>query len=1054
VRIPILILVLACLSASLHGEDIPLIDPAAPAAGWRFNNGPEFPGAKGSLEADPAVQKDGKPSLRLVSDLSGGGNYVDMSRDVAAMRLDVESVSFWLKAPGLGGLGMRLIDGDGRCHQISLKLDPPSDDWRLVSFPIARFFEKRGTAEAVQGVARYESWGGAKGVPDGWHGDLKAFILLAGQAKRSSTIWVSGLVATVRAGTTGWSCGFEGSTALPAGWKHEGAVAVAGKDSFRDANSLVIERSAATREQPASATSPAFPMAPGVWEVSAALAVDLESPDASYCGTLHFEAIDAAGAVIERTEIATPFGSEPWKLVKKQVRVPFRTASGRLVARIEKTVGRFRLDELAANPIDTAKRLPAVDRVVLASTALGNLLRPEDPRTYGIRVESTRELAEAERMVTWSVRDYWGAEVTAPATVAVAADGKDKGRFRYRASVDLAGAPLEEGRYYEFHAAVPLADNEPFRNSSGFAIVPTAASKAFAPAKIPFTARNWDNRLGEYIRLSDRLGFRTIGLWGGAEAKPPFKASAPGIELCAELGAGILTGCPANLNAIEYRRDGWQAWTDEATIRGAVRSWFAAYGGHQPGPIVVNLGNEPHGKGEQVKQQVAAYRIAYDEIKKVAPEAIVVATSVEPNEEYFQAGYQDACDAFDFHVYETPDAVRRTIGEYQALMRKYKCAKPIWATEIGLNSQGLTRQHISGDMMRKFAAFFAAGGASMNWFDLLYPDGDGKALGTSGDSFNMFDSRYNAYAARLDAVACYNLINGILDKPFAGERTWADGTYACLFRGADGSCFAILWRDQGPAEVFLPLPGVAEVRSVRIDGRRATLQAGGKGIGLGVGRDPVLLAFSGLAALPEKLGEAPLRIVEAPARLMRGAPGIIEVATKADPELVSIVAPLGWTVERAKDRPLRFTVTSPEASLAREGDLLVRLADASGAIVADAGCRPTLTGRLALEVKPMAGAKPAVQLVVSNQSLQPQTVTWALTLPSERPTVNGAYAAPVKTAAYLADAGNGSLTIAPKGQATVTVAVAGTDPARLYQLSASITDSTGGIITTDADLKP
>jgi hypothetical protein len=76
-------------------------------------------------------------------------------------------------------------------------------------------------------------------------------------------------------------------------------------------------------------------------------------------------------------------------------------------------------------------------------------------------------------------------------------------------------------------------------------------------------------------------------------------------------------------------------------------------------------------------------------------------------------------------------------------------------------------------MIRKFAAFFAGGGANMNWFDLLYPDGDGKALGTSGDAFNMFDSRYSAYAARIDAVSCYNLINGILDKKVAAERTWS-----------------------------------------------------------------------------------------------------------------------------------------------------------------------------------------------------------------------------------------------------------------------------------------
>lgn len=1052
----VLVLLTTALLPRLAAEDIPLIDPAEPAKGWRSGNGAEFPGAKVALAADPATTKDGKPSLRLTADLSGGGNYCDMSREVKDLKLEVESVSFWLKAPGLDGLGMRLIDGGGRCHQISLNLAPATDDWRLVSFPISRFFEKRGTAEAVQGVARYESWGGPKGQPDGWSGQLQAFILLCGRQKKSTDIWVSDLVASVRPGTTAWSCGFEGGIALPAGWRSEGATTIATQDAFAGANALVLARDQAGREKPCSAASPAFPVAPGTWEISAALAVDLESPDASYCGSLHFEAIDAAGKVVETTEIATPYGRQPWQVVTKQVRTPFQTAAGRLVMRINKTIGSYRIDALAARPLDTAKRLPAVERIVLTSGALGNLLLPDAARTWSLRVEATRELAEAERTLAWTVRDYWGAEIAAPATVAIAANGKNKGRFRYEAAIDLAALPLETGRYYELHAQVPLADNEPVRNSAGFAILPTAASKAFPPAKIPFTARNWDNRLGDYISLADRLGVRIIGLWGGTEAKPPFKAWAPGIEQCAKQDCAILTGIP-NLSAIEYHHQGWEQWTDEATIRGSVRSWFAAYGGHQPKPIVVSLGNEPHGTGEQVRQQVAAYTIAYDEIKKVAPDAIVVATSVEPNEAYFQAGYGAACDAFDFHVYETPDSVRQSIRDYQALMRKYGCVKPIWSTEIGLNSQGLTRQHISGDMVRKFAAFFAAGGVNIGWFDYLYPDPDGKALGTSGDSFNMFDSRYGAYAARLDAVCCYNLMNGILDKGFAAERTWPDGTYACLFRNPAGACFALLWRDQGRSEVFLPLPGVKTVALTRIDGRRSLLQAGGAGIGLGVGPDPVLLAYDGPANLPERLGEAPLRIAAAPARLMRGTPGIIELAGSADPKLVSLSAPAGWTVARTGDKPLRFTVTSPEASQAREGDLIIRLADAAGATVAETGVRPVLTGQLAIEIRQLpatAGGRPTAQLVVSNQSPQAQTVTWALVLASERALVSGAWAAPVKSSAYLAEAGNGSLSIAPRSQAQVAVPLASTAAGRMYQLHATITDATGGVIATDADLKP
>jgi hypothetical protein len=1052
----LLLLASLILTAVLGAEDIPLIEPSEPGRGWSFDNGREFPGAEGTLAVDPAVQKDGKPSMRLIADLSKGGNYVSMSRNVSALKLEVEAVSFWLKAPGLERLTMRLVDGSDRCHQIGLKLDPPSDDWRLVSFPIQRFFDKRGTAEAVQGVAKYESWGGPKNLADGWHGALNHFIILTGRPKDRISIWVSGLVASVRAGTVGWSCAFENTAAVPTGWRSEGAVAVVGQDAFEGANALALTRLPDEREKPCSVTSATFPLAPGVWEIGGALAVALESPDASYCGTLRFEILDAGGKVLDNVEIATPYGSHAWQAVRKQVRAPFQAVSGRFVARIEKTVGVFRLDALFAKPIDTSRRPPAVDRVVLSSGSAGNLLLPEAPRVYSIAVESIRELADAERTLTWSVRDYWGAEQAPAATVSVTANGRGgQNRFRYEAKVDLAALPLEVGRYYEFHAQVPLADNEPFRNSSGFAIVPLAASKAFSPAQIPFTARDWDNRIPAYIELSDRLGFRVIGLWAHVEPKPPFKAEAPGIEQCARLGAAVLSGCPANLNSIEYHHPGWEQWTVEDNIRGAIRSWFARFGAHQPKPLMMNLGNEPHGTGERVLQQVKAYKIAYDEIKKVAPDTIVIATAVEPNEEYFKAGYQDACDVFDFHIYERPEDIRRTIAEYQALMRKYKCEKPLWSTEIGLNSQGLTRQHIAADMMKKFAAFFAAGGANMNWFDLLYPDGDGKGLGTSGDSFNMFDSRYNTYAARLDAVSCYNLINGILEKKFASERAWNDGIHGCLFRNPAGRCFAVVWKDAGRADIQLPLAGVKEIQIIRIDGRRSLLQAGGTGIGLSVASDPVLLAYDGPATLPESLGEAALRVVSAPDRLMRGAAGVIELATKADAQRVSVLAPPGWVVERDRSRPLRFSVTSPEASLAREGDLIIRLADGSG-VVAELGCRPVLTGRLAVDIKPLpasGGGKPAAQVVVANQSVQAQTVTWALSLTGERALVNGQYAAPGATSAFLADSGNGTLTVAAGSQGTVTVPLGGIEPERIYLLSASVTDATGGMITTAVDAR-
>jgi hypothetical protein len=109
-------------------------------------------------------------------------------------------------------------------------------------------------------------------------------------------------------------------------------------------------------------------------------------------------------------------------------------------------------------------------------------------------------------------------------------------------------------------------------------------------------------------------------------------------------------------------------------------------------------------------------------------------------------------------------------------------SKPIWSTELGLNSQGLPRHRVAVELAKKFATFFAAGGENVSWFGLLYPDPQGKSFGSSGDSHNVFDCRYNRYCPRLDAVAYYHAVNSLSD-PFSatgsssslsiGRRTWS-----------------------------------------------------------------------------------------------------------------------------------------------------------------------------------------------------------------------------------------------------------------------------------------
>ena len=141
---------------------------------------------------------------------------------------------------------------------------------------------------------------------------------------------------------------------------------------------------------------------------------------------------------------------------------------------------------------------------------------------------------------------------------------------------------------------------------------------------------------------------RICGLWGGWSSKPPYKPEAPSLELSKQLGMGWLTSTPIAHDRARQdglRRDG--AAPGRAQLDREVSATYR--------PLIINLGNEPHGTGERVLRNVAAYAVVYEEIKKVDPTIPVVATSVEPNEEYFKPGYGKWCDAYDFHVYETSD---------------------------------------------------------------------------------------------------------------------------------------------------------------------------------------------------------------------------------------------------------------------------------------------------------------------------------------------------------------------------------------------------------------
>ena len=654
-------------------------------------------------------------------------------------------------------------------------------------------------------------------------------------------------------------------------------------------------------------------------------------------------------------------------------------SAARFHVRLNKAVGRFWIDEISAAYVSAApKKDKRVDRILFATAQMGNLLYPEDKRTIAISVVATRPLDEKQKVVSCVVRDYWGAEQGPPVKVALGSPRREGKNYVYEGQLDLAGAGLELGRYYELHADIPREGDEPFHNYTSLAILPKAAAKQYKPEEIPFTSRSWDNRIGECFYLSDRLGVRICGIWGGWSADPPYEPYAPAIDLCEKLGMGVVTGSPAY--AIEHLDGGWEKY-DEKALRRGVRNWIARYG--KVRPLMIDLGNEPPLNPERICANIAAYKAIYEEVKKIDPGITVIASSMGPIEEYFQAGFQNYCDVVDFHAYEDWSAIPGTFKLYEKYFAKYGGRKPIWSTEIGLNSQGMLRQAVANTLVKKLTLFFACGGQNISWFDLMYPDGDAKLAGTSSEAHNVFDARYCRYCPKLDAVAYYNMVNGICIKKFVGQKSYEGGVSAFLFRDRDNRTLEVLWKDKGRADILLPMSGAGKATLIDIDGRRSELNAGGKGLTLTVTEDPVLLLYEGGAGkLPDQLQAAPVRISSIPDGLIKGVASRFTVSlTDVKDRNVDLIGPPTWTIRNAGSDGSGQTgvdtyfITVPETSNAREGNLIVKLKDGGGELHA----RVPVTGRVAVRltpVPPAEGKSPAVRLLVKNYSAEKQDVTW------------------------------------------------------------------------------
>ena len=128
---------------------------------WTFSNGPEFPGAKGSLTRGPGRTGSG---AHLAYDFSGGGAYVSASLKLVTP-INAAEVGFWVRAPAGIHAWLRVVDSTAQTLQYQVARPFGADD------PSAWF------RQVVELDAADVHFGGANdGVP---HGAITRVTVLA-----------------------------------------------------------------------------------------------------------------------------------------------------------------------------------------------------------------------------------------------------------------------------------------------------------------------------------------------------------------------------------------------------------------------------------------------------------------------------------------------------------------------------------------------------------------------------------------------------------------------------------------------------------------------------------------------------------------------------------------------------------------------------------------------------------------------------------------------------------------------------------------------------------
>ncbi len=623
------------------------------------------------------------------------------------------------------------------------------------------------------------------------------------------------------------------------------------------------------------------------------------------------------------------------------------------------------------------------------------------------------------------------------------------------------------GPYYEVNTTLSLGAPVEARDTVSFAILPESVTKDLDPLATPFGAHTWDATVYDYFPLAARLGLRRCLVFWSWPDQPPH---AP--EFTEGHGHLSRIAWPRRFGLAPYgvlypamwaeHHDGPQ-YSEEA-LRAGIRESIRMH--KKDGLWGFQIGNEPPSwNPEWVKRDVEVYKTIYEAIKEADPSIVAIGSAIGANEVFFKAGFQDYQDVYNIHAYSDLGELRAEMRKYRELFKKYGGEKPIWSTEIGSKSQGLPRDVIARDIIRRAVCFFADGGAFFTWFAVGgMPDRDGERAGSYSDSMDLFASRHDMRLPRLDAVAYYHLVNTMGAKAFVEERVYPEGPHAFLFRDRQGNSLLVLWNESGARDVFLPLPGVHEVALTWFDGVTRRLDADGAGLHLRVGEDPLLIGFrADPLPLPAELSAAPaVALAPPPSELPQGE--TVELtATFADkPRPLRLTGPVGWEISAPVPTApasaagggaggVAWRVRVPGDTRARAGAF--RIDDETLTARGDTSLRFSVPVRSKIDVAvaPVAGAREgdgAVRLGFSNHSDASQTIRWRAEIIDELAMAGGTYklsdAKP--TTAFFKGLAADELTLAARETRSLVLPLGGVDRLALYKLRATATDSTGNTV--------